>query len=179
MAEELLAGYEDRSNHHNVVVPRGRIGERYQLCCVAANADKGLDPRATTSRAYIPNSLPQRRRHDRMRKREALLRLNEHCGCGGDDIAYLKTLNLVAFGGGPLATLTKVGDALLNWGVNFFPMYGSLYSGDCANMPGIKLLDFSKAISAETEATEFSSTKAQALSKTLDLLEPLKEDDVK
>jgi hypothetical protein len=41
------------------------------------------------------------------------------------------------------------------------------------------LLDFSKATSAETEATEFSSTKAQALSKTLDLLEPLKEDDVK
>jgi hypothetical protein len=41
------------------------------------------------------------------------------------------------------------------------------------------LLDFLKVISAETEATEFSTTKAQALSKTLDLLEPLKEDDVK
>jgi hypothetical protein len=41
------------------------------------------------------------------------------------------------------------------------------------------LLDLSKAISAETEATEFSSAKAQALSKTLDLLEPLKEDDGK
>ncbi|KAJ7758776.1 hypothetical protein B0H14DRAFT_2634628 [Mycena olivaceomarginata] len=50
---------------------------------------------------------------------------------------------------------------------------------DIAEMPGIKLLDFSKAISAETEATEFSSTKAQALSKTLDLLKPLKGDDVK
>jgi hypothetical protein len=42
-----------------VVEPRGRVGERYRLCCVAANADKGLDTRATTSRAYIPNSLPQ------------------------------------------------------------------------------------------------------------------------
>ncbi|KAJ7321689.1 hypothetical protein DFH08DRAFT_1033697, partial [Mycena albidolilacea] len=31
---------------------------------------------------------------------------------------------------------------------------------DIANIPGIKLLDFLKAISAETEATEFSTTKA-------------------
>ncbi|KAJ7855599.1 hypothetical protein B0H14DRAFT_3645801 [Mycena olivaceomarginata] len=44
-----------------------------------------------------------------------------------EDIAYLKTLNLVAFGGGPLAT--KVGDALLSWGVNIFPMYGGTEFG--------------------------------------------------
>ncbi|KAJ6545507.1 hypothetical protein B0H19DRAFT_1266933 [Mycena capillaripes] len=43
------------------------------------------------------------------------------------DIAYLKTLKLVAYGGGPLAT--RVGDFLFSQGVNLVSMYGATEFG--------------------------------------------------
>ncbi|KAJ7214255.1 acetyl-CoA synthetase-like protein [Mycena haematopus] len=44
-----------------------------------------------------------------------------------DDIAYLKTLNLVAYAGGPLAS--RVGDFLSSQGVNILAMYGATEVG--------------------------------------------------
>ncbi|KAF8215632.1 putative nonribosomal peptide synthetase [Mycena galopus ATCC 62051] len=44
-----------------------------------------------------------------------------------EDVAYLKTLNLVAYAGGPLAS--RVGDFLFNQGVNIAPIYGATEFG--------------------------------------------------
>jgi hypothetical protein len=45
--------------------------------------------------------------------------------------------------------------------------------------PGIKLLDFFKAVVAGAGNTAFSTLKAQAISQSMKMLEPLDEDDVK
>ncbi|KAJ6491913.1 acetyl-CoA synthetase-like protein [Mycena sanguinolenta] len=44
-----------------------------------------------------------------------------------DDVAYLKTLSLVAYAGGPLAS--RVGDSLFSQGVNILPIYGATEFG--------------------------------------------------
>ncbi|KAJ7146561.1 acetyl-CoA synthetase-like protein [Mycena epipterygia] len=44
-----------------------------------------------------------------------------------EDIAYLKTLNLVVYSGGPLAS--RVGDSLFSQGVNISPLYGGTEFG--------------------------------------------------
>ncbi|KAF8215591.1 hypothetical protein K438DRAFT_1954309 [Mycena galopus ATCC 62051] len=49
---------------------------------------------------------------------------------------------------------------------------------DVSNIPGIKLLDFFTATAAKAGTIEFSTLKAQALSKSMELLNPLNEDDV-
>ncbi|KAF7341008.1 Acetyl-CoA synthetase-like protein [Mycena sanguinolenta] len=43
------------------------------------------------------------------------------------DVAYLKTLNVVAYAGGPLAS--RVGDSLFSQGVNILPIYGATELG--------------------------------------------------
>ncbi|KAJ6457244.1 putative aminoadipate reductase [Mycena sanguinolenta] len=44
-----------------------------------------------------------------------------------DDVAYLKTMNIVAYAGGPLAS--RVGDTLFSQGVNILPIYGATELG--------------------------------------------------
>ncbi|KAJ7146532.1 putative aminoadipate reductase [Mycena epipterygia] len=44
-----------------------------------------------------------------------------------EDVAYLKTLSVLAYGGGPLAS--RVGDSLFNQGVNICSMYGATEFG--------------------------------------------------
>ncbi|KAF7341009.1 Acetyl-CoA synthetase-like protein [Mycena sanguinolenta] len=62
-----------------------------------------------------------------------------------DDVAYLKTLNIVGFAGGPLAS--HVGDALFSQGVNILSIYGATEFG---------LPTFAKRRQAEVDAGEWA-----------------------